>query len=307
MMKHCFLFLFLIALGLACVGPARAGDCGTVCPAPVLYSRPIVTTSRFVSHTPTVVKKTVVVVEPEIRKYVAVIPLVEFPTYSAVYVPPVVPVGVPVGVPTGPIAGVAPPVAAPVAPPVAPSPPAPSAIAPGDVQRIMDALSTINRNFESFDTRIRRLEDKVNGPATPLPTPLPTPNPKPVDPFNPTAPAPAASTPPPAPPGEAPPVPPTMPKADGAALLATPSSNIGKCALCHARGNEASGKGFVLSDASGIVRLSRAHLDSLAQHVEDDTMPKMTRKAREAGILPFTPAEKAEWRREIARQRALPG
>lgn len=115
-MKHLWWIIpAALVLGLLCL-PASAGTCGAV-------SYSYYPSKTYVS------KK--VVVEPVYTKFVAVIPLVEFPTYSAVYVPPVA---------QGPA----------VVPPAPPQQPA-QPQANNDLKQVMEML-------KSMDARLQRLE-----------------------------------------------------------------------------------------------------------------------------------------------------
>lgn len=82
--------------------------------------------------------------EPYYLRFLAVIPLVDYPSYSAVYAPAPATV------------------AAQAAP--APQTPAPAAAQPnGDLAKIMAALGTINKSVELIDARLNRLEGGGNG------------------------------------------------------------------------------------------------------------------------------------------------
>lgn len=141
------LFLCLGALVLL-AGPIQA-QCSSSSYGYRSYS-----TYRSYSYAPTVYKEVV----PVITKYQAVIPLVEFPTYSAVYVPS--PVYTPVPAVSAPVhSGLGTPGATPPGSTTLPS----AAPAPSDLARILQLL-------ESMDARIKALEGKK--PAA-LPPPAP--------------------------------------------------------------------------------------------------------------------------------------
>jgi mono/diheme cytochrome c family protein len=124
-MNRCIACLLILC---SSSGPALA-----VCRAPVVIRRPVV------------VKKEVA---PVFLKFVAVVPLAELPTYSALYVPPA---------------------------PVAQTPPTPAPPAP-DLRPLLEAFDRMNRRLDRIEKRIEALE---KGPAAPK-------NPaKPKDPFHP--------------------------------------------------------------------------------------------------------------------------
>lgn len=171
-------------------------------------------------------------------KFVAVVPLVELPTYSAVYTPPYAPVQAP-----------------------------PNRQSNEDLKKVLDAIKELG-------VRVRALE----GRTTPAPT-APTTTP----PVGSAAPA---------------TTPPTIPDVK---LV-----NKNKCALCHERGSEASGGGFVLSEKDGtIVRMTSEQLAELDEQIYANKMPKLNAKAKAKGITSLNDLEYAAFRNEITRQRAL--
>lgn len=139
----CALALFA-GLACLCLVPPVRGECRVV-------HRAVVSAPTY--HAPVVVKKDVAVIKevPVFTRFIAVIPLVDLPSYSAVYAPPVV--------------------VSPAAPPaIAPVPAGQAAAAPGaDMKAVLDLL-------KAMDARIQKLEA---GPK------------KPADPFAPAAAAPA--------------------------------------------------------------------------------------------------------------------
>lgn len=249
----CVAYLALAAalvLLMAVPAPAGATHCGVVASS----SCGVVTSSYPVYSKPVVVTKTVT---PLIQRYVAVVPLLEVPTYSAVYVPPVVPVnpGVAAGV------GVA-----------AQAPPAAAGLAPGDVQKIMGALTTLNNNMRGFNDRLSALEARVGaGPAPPAAAPR------------------AAAT----PPREAvtPPPPPPMPRVEAAAPASGPGGVLslvqGKCASCHeARVSAEKGGGLTLTEGNVLARLTDRQVNKVIGSAYKGTMPP-----KSSGVAPLTDEE----------------
>lgn len=142
---------FYAVLGLGSVAPAQH------CPPPsrIISIRPL---PHAVHHAPVVVKKDVVVVKevvPVVQRFVAVVPLVDFPSYSAVYTPAV---------------------PAPVVP-VAPQPAQPVA-QPDQMKAVLDALKAIDARLQKleagrsqvkpkdpFNPQAQRQDDRAAPPA----------------------------------------------------------------------------------------------------------------------------------------------
>lgn len=245
------LFTGVSWLGLVSPPDANAQSCGSyrtyrasyptysypTYSAPVTYSAPY-TSSYTAPYVAPVVKK---VVEHKddyyLLKFVAVAPLVELPTYSAVYVPPYSPLQ-------------------------HPNPASNQNQNKDDMKQVLELL-------KGYETRFKAIEDKLKGTVAPV---TPTPDGKTSEPKIPDV----------------------------------KEVNSKKCAVCHQRGNEASGGKFVLSEADGsIVRLNNEQLGELDEQLSTNAMPKLNVKSKQAGITQLSDVEYAAWRQEISRQRAL--
>lgn len=235
---------------LLVISSANAQTCGSyrVYRTQAAYSTPYVSYSTPVTYsTPYVAPVVKKVVEykkedPYYLKFVAVVPLVELPTYSAYYTPPYSP--------------------------VAPPPSVAKGMSKEDLKEIVDLI-------KGLDNRMKALEGRTEGKATPL---------APVDPK-------------------------VDPKTEGKADSKIPDVrlvNQQKCAICHQRGNESKGGRFILSEADGsIVRLNNEQLGELDEQLSTNAMPKINATSKAAKITPLTDEEYAAFRQEISRQRAL--
>lgn len=262
------LFVTVLVGGIAALtliySPARGQTCRTHPTYAQTYAQPVVVKDAYAppvvvkeSYAAPVVVKKDKVIEVVVPRFVAVVPLVDLPSYSAAYVGP----------------GVA------VSPPQAAAQAAPA----GELRQVLNEIRDLG-------VRIRRLEERGDRPAAkqePRAEPRQEPpegsrqepkdaKEKPSDPFA------------------------------GQGLPDVRDVNRAHCARCHERGKEQNGGDFVLSEKDGsIVRLGDLVLLDLMIHCEKRTMPKLNKKAKEAGHKPMNDAEIASWLAEAARQRAL--
>lgn len=238
-------------------------------------------------YTP-VVKKKVIHQDIVYTRYIAAIPLLDLPTYSAYYSAP----------PTQAAPSVAPSAAPQQAQAMAPATNAAPAGGCGDMTRVLNLL-------ERMESRIARLE---GGP--------PQQQQQNYAPQQPLAQAPVQ--PQTQPPTRQPQVQPQQQPHGRGPRLEEPQPQVQqqvqkvdlrvvakqKCALCHEQGNESKGGDFVLTLKDGnIVKMTDAQLADLQDHVIRQTMPKMTAAAKSAGITPLTTEESEAYLDEAKRQR----
>lgn len=166
-------------------------------------------------------------------RFVAVVPLVELPTYSAAYVPPYNP------------------------------------LQTAQAKHNDDQFKQILEILKAYETRFKALEGKQGTPQ------------------------PLGST-------------QTPKEADAPKIPDVRAVNAQKCVMCHERGKEAGGGGFVLSEKDGsLVRLNNEQLGELDEQLSTNKMPKLNAKSKAAGVTELTDVEYASFRQEISRQRAL--
>lgn len=184
-------------------------------------------------------------------KFLAVVPLVQYPSYSAVYAPPV----------PGQIPGAA--------------DPARQQQTQGEMTQVLSGLKEVTTTLRDLDSRLRRLEERSG--VQPIPQQLP-----------PVQQAPKQS----APKQNAP-----APKQQGqntGVKHTFASVNAAFCAACHAKGNEANGGDFVLSDNGVIVKLTDAQVGAMQRVLLKGKMPKLNAHAKNNGIERMLTAEEAQ-------------
>lgn len=244
--------LVVVAAGLGLFltpAPARTSGCG-----PIRHRAPIVA----------VVKKDAIVVKevPVLAKFVAVLPVAEFPTYGAYYTPPAV-------------AYV--PQPAPQAAAVTPPPAQAQAASASDLKLVLEALKALDGRLGAVEARLGgRTAPAVPAPAAPAPA---VPTPAPADPFNPAA-VPQAS-------GQ------TEPRS-AARATSQPGAELSKlfqtrCAACHEAATSAEkGGGFTLMEGAELAKLDERQVRRLASVSYKGSMPP-----KSSGLPALTDAEVA--------------
>lgn len=248
-----------LAACLACVEPpkAEAGNCGgytrSYSTTYQAHGYKVATNYAAANHNAYAAKDYEVV----FQKFLAVVPLAVYPSYSAVYAPP-----------------------PPVAPgqPGQPADPARQQQSQGELQQVLTGLKEVTTTLRDFDSRLRILESRQG--VQPAPQALPQPQALPKQP----APKQGAQA---------------APKQHTFA-----SVNASHCAACHAKGNEANGGEFVLSDAQGkMVKLTDAQVGKMSKVLLRGTMPKLNEYAAKHGITArLTEAESQAILEEVDRQ-----
>ena len=186
---------------------------------------------------------------PFVQRYVAVVPLVDQPTYGTSFLAPLNGFGV--APPTQPATPTLP---APSTPPQ-PMPPRQEV----DLKPVLELLREIKVDTQDLRARQDQLERRVQAlegkpPSAPTPLPPVPEKPKNNDPFNPK--------------------PATMPPADDAAAKAFTLVRA-RCARCHTEGKQAENATLPLITRQGklLTSLSDTDLLDITTHVTDGTMP----------------------------------
>jgi hypothetical protein len=221
-----------------------------------------------------VVKKEVVVekvVVPVFNKYVAVIPIVEFPTYGAFYSAPYNPYAYPPN-PAGGFAGGTQPNPGVPNPGVrAAAPPAPTAQS-DDIRQILDLM-------KGLDSRIRRLEDGSAPRGVPKEAPKELPKKEEDGPAS----APGVRE-----------------------IILKKCAGCHSKSNADKYGAEKDKKGIVLCDEEGnLLNLSVELISSSQDHVYANTMPKVNARSKELKITPLTDTEAGVIMAELSRLRKL--